>query len=187
MAKWYENIIKILEENNNYNKDALIHENDDITMYHWSDRTCYFITKVVDQKHIFVKRYEVVADQEKAGGMGHQNWLYFKTVKEKNDYLKKYFPDHSYGDLENSEEEWVYRYHGWYEVRRFNLNTWERCLANAAKDVKPGVNPENLARFYFGLGDEDFAKVQSGKEVVKYNKLQPVSFGVKDYFFDWEF
>lgn len=187
--KWYGSISNRIDEGKNYNEDKLIHEGDDITMYYWSDRRCYYVTKVVNQKRIFVKKYEVVADREKEGGMGHQNWLYFRTVKECNDYLKKY--GLGYDEVyENSEEEWVYRYNNWYQAFRYNLNTWNKCLENAKKDCKNPDDEEavkNLARFYMRLSPEELEKVLSGKEVVKYYKLQKVSFGVKEYYYDWEF
>ena len=189
MARLYGSLNNRLEENHNYTGREL-KAGDDITMYYWSDRHCYYITKVINQKRIFVKKYEVVADREKVGGQGHQNWLYFKTTKECNEYLKKYFPNDNRSDIETREEEWVYRYGGWYEAMRYTKATWEKCLENAAKDCKDPNNKEavyNLARLYFRLGDEDLNKVLSGKEIVKYIKLQPVSFGVKDYYYDWEF
>lgn len=84
--QWYGNVSNRIEEGHVYGTDKTIKEGMDITMYHWSDRTCYFITKVIDQKHIFVNRYYVCADHSKEGGMGHQNWLYFRTLKEHNQY-----------------------------------------------------------------------------------------------------
>ena len=89
MSKWYGNVVNRLEEGRLLEPT----EGMDITMYYWSDRTCYYITKVDNPKRIHVKQYEVCADHDKAGGMGHQDWLYFKTRAEMEDYLKKFFPD----------------------------------------------------------------------------------------------
>lgn len=157
MSKWYGNLTNRLEEGHNYSGKELA-VGTDITMYYWSDRSCYFITKVVDQKHIFVKRYEVCADHHKAGGQGHQDWLYFKTAREMQEYTNKcvdegLLPDYCKHNLEeikdNSEVEWVFRYNHWYEVVR---SRWG----------KPLEKPE-------------------------YVRLQPISFGVRDYYYDWEF
>lgn len=189
MAKLYGSLTNRLEENKNYTHREL-RAGDDITMYYWSDRKCYFIIRVVNEKHIFVKPYEVVADQEKEGGMGHQNWLYFKSVKECNDYLNKFGKGTSLPVFENPEEEWMFRYGKWQQVRRYNKDTWQNCLNNAAKDCKNPNDSEaiyKLARFYARLTDEELNQIQSGKEIVKYQKLQPVSFGVRDYYYDWEF
>ena len=105
--------------NGTYNN---LKEGVDITMYYWSDRHCYYITKVVDQKNIFVKEYEVIADHHKKGGTGHQNWLYFKDEREvqkyRNDLVNEgIFPKDMYKDLDeikiSEPEEWVFRYNKW--------------------------------------------------------------------------
>ena len=116
MAKLYGNLTNRLEENRNFTgRDIQV--GDDITEYLWSDRHCYYVTRVVDQKHIFVKPYEVCADHDKEGGMGHQNWLYFKTCREMHEYLNKYYPERQQNldDIkENGEIELVFRYGHWY-------------------------------------------------------------------------
>ena len=150
MARMYGSVCNRIGEGKNY-VDGELKVGVDITMYYWSDRICYYITKVVDQKHIFVREYEVVADHEKPGGMGHQNWLYFKTRKEANEYLNQYLTEdyiktYGYNETENvrepREREWVFRYGKWVEK----------------------------------IGDKEYRKL-SGK----------ISFGVKDYYYDWEF
>ena len=146
--KWYGSVCNRIGEGRQYEE---IKEGTDITMYYWSDRTCYFVTRVVDAKHIFVKQYEVVGDRSKPGGMGHQDWLYFKTRKEANQYLnenvdKKFLE--KYGGYpvenvrENPEEEWVFRYGKWMEK----------------------------------IGDKQYRKLNG-----------QVSFGIRDYHYDWEF
>lgn len=156
--KLYGNLINRLQENRNYTNEP-IHEGMDITKYYWSDRTCYFVTKVIDQKHIFIKKYQICADHSKEGGMGHQNWLYFKTTKEMNEYLNKCideglinYPGVKKYETENiqedSEIELVYRYGHWYA----KYDYWY--------DVK--------------------------LEKPQYDKWN-ISFGIKDYYYDWEF
>lgn len=141
--KWYGSISNRLQENkNNLGRDIMV--GDDITKYLWSDRTCYYVTKVKNQKHIFIKEYEIIADRDKPGGMGHQNWLYFKTRKEANDYLNKY----GLGEREiweHQEIELVYRYGKWREK-------------------------------YID---------RNGK--IQYRGNWDISFGIRDYYFDWEF
>lgn len=148
--KWYGNLDNRLMEGKTVPE---IKEGMDITMYYWSDRTCYYVTKVVDQKHIFVKEYEVVADRDKEGGMGHQNWCYFKTKKECNDYLLKYGLGKQLNNIiEDEPEEWVFRY-----------NKWKRVARKDGWTGEPLEKPK-----YYDL---------SGK----------VSFGVRDYYYDWSF
>lgn len=144
MAKWYGSLDNRLEEGNNYNTDKMIHEGDDITMYYWSDRTCYFVTKVINQKKIFVKKYEVVADREKEGGMGHENWKYFKSCKECNQYLREHGLEAVEDPIENREEEWVFRYGHWYEAIHYTLDGWKHCLEVAKKDAKEPDNEEKV-------------------------------------------
>lgn len=154
--KLYGNLDNRLEENKNY-LGREIKVGDDLTKYYWSDRRCYYVTRVENQKHIFIKRYEICADHHKEGGMGHQDWLYFKTCREMQEYINScvdegLLPDYCKHDLseikENSEVELVFRYGAWYEVQR----TWYDVVLE-----KP-----------------------------KYHKTN-ISFGVRDYYYDWEF
>jgi hypothetical protein len=113
---------------------------EDITMYYWSDRDCYFITDVISDKEIRVKKYYVVAGEN--GGIGCQDWLYFKTQNEMNEYLNEHRGCDYNTDLPEPQSElWVYRYNSWWK-----------------------------------------------KNEGKYTKInQKLSFGVRDYYYDWEF
>lgn len=190
MPKLYGNLTNRLEENKNYTRRD-IQVGDDITMYYWSDRHCYYVTNVIDQKHIFVKEYEVVADRSKPGGMGHQNWMYFKTRKECNDYLRSFGLEAEENPSESSEQEWCFRYGHWNTVSRYNMDTYKKALEKAKKDCshpEDEMSVQRVARFYFRVTDEELEKVLSGKEIVKYNRIQEgISFGVKDYYYDWSF
>lgn len=156
VRKVYGSLCNRMAEGKNYKENKTIEVGDDITMYYWSDRNCYYVTEVVDQKHIFVKEYEVVADRSKPGGMGHQNWLYFKSRKEANIYMNDHISEahlKAYGKYpvedikETPAEEWVFRYGKWNRV----------------------------------VGVDD-----NGKKI--YRHLQAnISFGVRDYYYDWEF
>lgn len=196
--KWYGSVDNRIEEGHNYNEDKLIHVGDDITMYLWSDRLCYFVTKVIDQKHIFVHKYQVCADHSKEGGIGHENWLYFKTVKEKTKYIndcidkgwiKGCQKDNLDEVIESKDEEWVFRYGKWRQVGRFTKERWGKCLKEAKEKYPYNLDKQqSLARYLFGLGDEEYQKVMDGKDVVKnYNLSGKVSFGVRDYYYDWSF
>lgn len=185
MSKLYGSLTNRLEEGINYNEDKLIHEGDDITEYLWSDRHCYFVTSVIDQTHIMVKKYEVVADKEKHCGMGHQNWLYFKTCKERNEYLKKIYPNSEYRDEENTEELWELHRGTWKRVE-FLFN--EDLLKRAQSD-KGFTNPEAAYNYYtMWLTDAQRNRLQTKGFIKVYRKLSGnVSFGVRDYYYDWEF
>lgn len=168
--KLYGSLSNRLEEGHNYTGREL-QVGDDITMYLWSDCNCYYITEVIDQKHIKVKRYYVCADHDKAGGMGHQDWMYFKTLKEESEYLRKYFPD-NYKDCEEivepEAETWVFRNNKWKEAVEYT--------------------PEQVLASPFFFTEAQIKKAQQGKTVTEYRNLSgKVSFGVRRYYYDWSF
>lgn len=165
--KYYGNLFNRLEEG----KDLVdqIKVGDDVTMYFWSDRKCFFVTEVIDQKHIKVKEYIVLADQDSPKMSNH--WKYFKTAKEAKEYFNKYNPEVKYQPSEPYEIEWVYRYGNWHSAKKWNL---KKCEDKA-------INP----RIFFQGKDLD--KVLEGKDVYKYNKLEKVSFGRRDYYYDYQF
>ena len=144
-------------------------------MYLWSDRRCYYVTEVIDQKHIKVKPYYVCADHDKADGMGHQEWLYFKTWDEENNYNAKYFPEHcAHGEHrdEPEAETWVFRYNKWMR---------EAIYSDSEK-----FDPES--GLFFNLTDREKKSLEKNGYVKRYYDLSgKVSFGVRDYHYDWEF
>ena len=156
MKKIYGSLNNRIEEGRNYTGRE-IRVGDDVTEYLWSDRHPYYVTEVTNQKHIKIHPYAVCADRSKEGGMGHQNWKYFKTIKEHNEYLNSFHLALNGEEIrynvedvkENSDIELVFRYGNWYEVVR---EQW------GVKLEKP-----------------------------RYIKMNPLSFGVRDYYYDWEF
>lgn len=173
--KAYGNLTNRIEENKNYNEDNLIHVGDDITKYWYSDRSCYYVTEIIDQKHIKIKRYHVCADHSKDGGMGHQNWLYFKTKKEEQDYLKTIFTDREYDEepKEEIEIELVYKYGKWKSVETYDNINDEDMFGRKLKD------------WFFT--EKEIKKLENGKPVYRYNDFGNISFGVRDYYYDWTF
>lgn len=157
----YGNLMNRLEENKKFGE---IEVGADITMYYYSDRTCYYITKVVDDKHFFVKRYFVCADHDKAEGMGHQDWLYFKTLLEQNEYLMAHgISCYEYDPkCEADEEEWVYRYNKWMKKVRFTKEN--HCTERELKSLRT----KGYYDRYFDLGCK-------------------ISIGARDYYYDWTF
>lgn len=173
--KWYGSVHNRIEENKNYNKDNQIHVGDDVTKYYWSDRKCYYVTKVINQEHIFISEYYVCADRELQGGMGHQNWVYFKTSKEYNEYLAKYGLSLVKEREKEPQYELMLKNGVWKEANRYN---WDWIS-------KKEKWQQNMILSY--LTPKQQEKVKSGKEVVKYSDFGNISFGVKDYYYDWEF
>lgn len=151
------------DEGKNYNDDHQIHIGDYITMYHWSDRTCYHVTEVENQKRIKVKRYYVCADHAAAGGRGHQEWKYFETKDAMNKYLDAYFPGtYTEHEEEPEAETWVYRYNKW---MRETTHTKENYCT-----------------------DKELKSLEKNGYYHRYSELSgKISFGVRDYFYDWSF
>lgn len=165
MSKWYGSIDNRLEEGKNFTGRE-IRVGDDITMYLWSDRMCYYVTDVENQKRIKVRRYYHCADHSKPGGMGHQNWLLFKTWDEYNEYLADYFPQyHCHGEHrdEPDPETWVFRYNKW-------------MVETICKDSR-FCNNERERKEFEKKGYFRSYRDTTGK----------VSFGVAEYYHDWEF
>jgi len=166
MTRWYGSVQNRIEEGRQLVPQ--IEVGTDITMYLWSDRTCYYVTEVTDQKHIKVRPYRVIADRSKTGGMGHQNWLYFKTNADADAYLKQYFPDHVDCGFEQPEESWAFRYGNWY-------HEWV-------------YTAEDLPNVKDWMTEKEVQKLMNGKTVTKYSALSGrVSIGVRNYHYDWEF
>ena len=162
MGKLYGNIENRFQEGRNYTERD-IQVGDDITMYYWSDRTCYYVTEVIDKKHIKVMQYHVCADKEKANGMGHQEWLYFKSLREMDAYTKIRHSEQMYEADEKMEAEtWAFRYGKW--MRELTCTDENDCTARELDSLK-----------------------KNGYYKRYYNLQGKVSFGVRDYYYDWEF
>ena len=167
MKKWYGNVLNRIEEGKNYTGRE-IRVGDDITVYLWSDRTCYYVTDVISQKRIKVKRYYVCADKSKPGGMGHQDWLYFKDRKAFDLYINipAIATDAEYADADAAREEtWVFRYGKWMREYRHD------------EMLHPDAYTKREREHYQKHGWFNTYGELSGA----------VSFGVRDYYYDWEF
>ena len=168
MSKWYGSIDNRLEEGKNYTGRE-IRVGDDITEYLWSDRRCYYVTAVESQKRIKVKPYHVCADKSKPGGMGHQDWLYFKTLRERDDYLGWGRDSDEYYEINDREETWVFRYNKW--MREWTVR-------------EDGDN--FLGREF--CTEKELASLDKKGYYNSYSNLTgKISFGVRDYYYDWEF
>ena len=192
--KWYGSIDNRIEEGRNYEPDKKIKVGTDITVYCWSDRQCKYVTKVIDQKHIFVKDYYVIADR--AFGSYGDRWKYFKSLRDQEAYLNDWYRSHpeeaaeyervmgrpyEYADLDeikesSHEEEWAFRYGHWNRVTRFDKALAER------------IEERSGQRGFLPKTEKEKEAFEAGKEVVRYDRIQEgISFGVRDYRYDWGF
>ena len=88
--KLYGNLINRLYENQNDIPEITVGMG--VTEYMWSDRNAYEVTKVVNQKDVFIRRYEA---KNVGSGYGDNTWELISN------------PD-------GAEIEVVYRYGSWY-------------------------------------------------------------------------
>lgn len=161
--KLYGNLTNRICEGQYHLENGKIEPGTDITMYYWSDRVCYYVTEVESSTRIKVKKYQITADQDSAFGIGHQDWKYFKTKKERNDYLHKYYPENKYDDVEDEPETWVFRNNKWKKEFIF-------------KDPRPDTTEREMGMLNkYGF----YARYQ--------NLPARVSFGVRSYYYDWSF
>lgn len=164
---WYGSLQNRLEEGHNFTGRE-IRVGDDGTMYMWSDRHPFYVVDVQNQKRIKVREYYHCADQDKAGGMGHQDWLLFKTWDEMNDYLSRFFPEnYKAGDHREEPEPqtWVFRYGKW--MREHTLTEMKHPDA---------YNKREREQFEKNGFFKTYSPLSGG-----------VSFGVAEYYYDWEF
>lgn len=90
MKKWYGSLENRLEENQK--EIPTIEVGMGVTEYLWSDRHAYEVTRVVNQKDVFIREYDVKHN----GSYGNDDWELISNPERK-------------------EQEIVYRYGNWYK------------------------------------------------------------------------
>lgn len=139
-----------------------------MTEYFWSDRHPYEVVKVVNQKHVFVREY----GHKGVGEPMSNTWeLYSKET--------------------NPIEEMKFRYGHWYKVNRCK---YVDAINRAIQLVNDGDCKTFEAAYNYVLymnnihfkNEEELEEFKNGKEYVKYRKVN-VSFGVAEYYYDYEF
>lgn len=133
-----------------------------VTEFYHTDRIAYEVVKVVNQKHIFIRKYEV----EPIGEMYSNKW---KLISE---------PDNPLIELK-------FRYDQWFVVNRYNQDWFNGIQLRFCNDIQ---SERNYRKFMAGLTSFDMAKIFSGKEVIKYTKMAgKLQFGTATYYYDYEF
>ena len=157
MGRWYGSVINRIEENRD--RVAEIKVGTPMTEYFWSDRNAYEVVEVTDQKHIKVRQYDVKPTK---GSLPMSNeW----------DYISN--PD-------NPVKPMVRRGKWWFYDNSFETADVLKYLENAT-DMEKWSMEFKLAQN--GLTKED---LQNRKVIHRYSKAN-VSFGVRDYYYDYEF
>lgn len=153
--KWYGSLNNRVEENRQY--CDTIEVGTGMTRYSWSDRHAYEVTRVKDQKHVWVREYDV----KHVGEPYTNNWELISNPENPEEYMTK------------------------------RGNYWYRTVVITADDVKEIEARTNEAERVQGLlwlchNDVNKEDVLAKGKVTKYHR-ENVSFGVADYYYDYEF
>lgn len=159
--KLYGSLNNRMEENRMYCDK--IEVGTGMTSYSWSDRHAYEVVKVVDQTNVFVREY----DHKAVGEPMTNQW---ELVSNEN----------------NPVIELKLRNGVWYRVCYYSKESW---LKAAQKDTswKTVESAYNYYKFMSGLTEKQLEKIEAGKTVKAYKKFGNVSFGVAEYYYDYEF
>lgn len=161
--KLYGSLNNRLEENKMYCDEIKVGTG--MTEYSWSDRHAYEVVEVVDQTNVFIREY----DHKIAGEAMSNNWELISNENNPVIELK----------LKNGV---------WFRVINYTKELW---LENAKKSAKENAEKIDVYYDYYkamsGLTDKEKEKIENGKTVRKLRKFGNVSFGVAEYYFDYEF
>lgn len=161
--KLYGSLNNRMEENKMFCKE--IEVGTGMTRYDYSDRHAYEVVKVIDQTNVFVREY----DHELAGEPMSNEWKLISN--EKNPVIELKFKNGV-----------------WYQVIEFTKELWLNNAKNMAKEETHKIDMYyDYCKAMSGLTDKEKEKIESGKIVKKLRKFGNVSFGVAQYYFDYEF
>lgn len=140
MSKFYGSLNNRLDENQKEIPNIEIGMG--VTEYLWSDRNAYEVTKVINQKDVFIRRYDV----KHIGPYGNDEW---ELISNEN----------------NKEIEVVYRYGNWYQKIAYTKEGLNKMKENdgciwLSDDIVNEVNEKGIAYRYnkmnklrFGVAD----------------------------------
>lgn len=162
--KLYGSLSNRMEENKMYCDEIKVGTG--VTKYCYSDRHAYEVIEVIDQTHVFIREY----DHKPVGEPMSNQWELISNENKPVFELK----------LRNGV---------WYEVTEYTKEKW---IAKAQEWVENGhVKSVEAAYEYLkcmsGLTEKQNEKIEQGKAVKKYNKFGNISFGVAEYYYDYEF
>lgn len=164
MTKLYGSLQNRMEENKMFCNEIKVGTG--MTRYYFSDRHAYEVVKVIDQTNVFVRKY----DHKAVGEAMSNQWELISNENNPVIELK----------LKNGV---------WMQVINYSKDMW---MANAKRDFEKGWTRtiESAYEYYkcmSGLTDKEKEKIESGKIVKKLRKFGNVSFGVAEYYYDYEF
>jgi len=157
MSKWYGSINNRIEENKQFCEEIKVGTG--VTEYFWSDRHAYEVIAVKDQKHVTIREYDHKRPDDKKDYSYSNEWVLVSNEK-------------------NPAIDLVKRGKYWY--------SYTVCTVERAKEILYKTN--NLEeRIWASTNGFDLIEIaKSGKDKTKYHRRN-VSFGVADYYYDYEF
>ena len=165
MSKWYGSLFNRLEEG--YTPDN-IKVGMGVTQYYYSDREPYEVTKVIDQKHIFIRALD---------------------YKRTDDYGMSECQVYEYTSKPDSPEiELVRRNNAWYSVDVISKET----LMERARERQEMLGTKSVEIAYnyllcmWGLTEKQYENIELGKQVKKYQKMN-ISIGRAEAYYDYSF
>ena len=164
MTKYYGSLTNRIEENKVFGKEIVVGMG--ATEFGWSDRHAYEVTRVVDQKHVFIRKVKATRIDENG-------------MSDCQDY--KYESDPTAREIEL-----VQRNGGWYEVNEITKELWINRANKMIKDFRTFEVAYNYIRGMSVLTANQKERVEEGKSVKRYNKMD-VSFGIQEEYFDYSF
>lgn len=162
--KLYGSLNNRMEENKMYCKE--IEVGTGVTQYYYSDRHAYEVVKVNDQTNVFIREY----DHKKAGEAYSNQWELISNESNPVIELK----------LRNGV---------WYRVLEYTKEKW---MEMAQRDFEKGncrtfESAYNYYKMMSCLTEKEYEKIEAGKTVKKLRKFGNISFGVAEYYYDYEF
>lgn len=161
--KLYGSLDNRLEEGKQYCE--VIEVGTGVTEYGWSDRKPYEVTRVINQKHVFIRpmNYKRIDNN---GMSDSQDYEYISNPEGKEIEVEK-------------------RGSVWYEVKKFSKSMWEEKAKND-KCFKTTQVAYNYYKGMAGLTEKQNEAIEQGKEVKRYKKMD-ISFGVMERYYDYSF
>ena len=130
---------------------------DGMTEYFWSDRHAYEVTEVIDQKHVMVREY----DHKHVGEAYENKWELISNVDRPSQLITK-------------------RGTYWYWTVTVTAD-----ILDEIDNEKDEVRKVDL-QLFLCHNNIDRDKLREKGKVTKYHRAN-VSFGVADYYYDYEF
>lgn len=161
--KLYGSLNNRLEENKMYCKEIKVGTG--MTKYSYSDREAYEVVMVNDQTNVFVRRY----DHKAVGEPMTNSWQLISNE-------------------DNPVIELKFKNGVWYQVIEYTKELWLNNAKDMAKEKTEKVELYyDYCKAMSGLTVKEKEKIENGKTVKKLRKFGNISFGVAEYYFDYEF